>query len=122
VCECVCVCVTHRHAVVGLRLPVGEVAHRPGHVVRGHARRTREAVGHAAVLVRRAALQRHVSQAGVLRVVAQRQGERGLVGRLVEAREGLPRVDGTELGHRQVPGGGTGGTGLLLNGGRDGTL
>lgn len=96
---------TDRDAAVGLRLLVGEVAHGPGQVVGGHAWRSGEAVGHPAVLVRqRAALHGHVGERGVLRVVAQGEGERGLVDGLVEAGEGLPGVDGTELGHRQVTG------------------
>lgn len=62
-------------------------------------------VGHPAVFVRqRAALHGHVGQRGVLRVVAEREGERGLVDGLVEAGEGLPGVDRTELSHRQVAG------------------
>lgn len=96
---------THRHAAVGLRLSVGEVTDGPGQVVRGHARRAGEAIGHPAVLVRqRAALDGHVGQRGVLRVVAEGEGERGLVDGLVEAGEGLPGVDRTELSHRQVTG------------------
>lgn len=96
---------THRHAAVRLRLSVGEVADSPGQVVRGHAGRAGEAIGHPAVFVRQpAALDRHVGQRGVLRVVAEGEGERGLVDGLVEAGEGLPGVDRTELSHRQVAG------------------
>lgn len=96
---------SHRHAVVALRLPVGEVAHGPGQVVGGHARRAGEAVGQPAVLVRRrGALHGHVGQRGVLGVVAEGERERGLVDGLVEAGEGLAGVGGTELGHRQVTG------------------
>lgn len=95
---------THRHAAAGLRLPVGEVADGPGQVVGGHAGRPGEAVGHPAVLVRPAAVHRHVGQRRVLRVVAEAQGEGGLVDGLVEAGEGLPGVDRAELGHCQVPG------------------
>lgn len=95
---------TDRHAAVALRFLVGEVAHGPGQVVGGHAGRPAEAVGHPAVLVwQRAALHGHVGQRGVLRVVAHGEGERGLVDGLVEAGEGLPGVDGTELSHCQVP-------------------
>lgn len=94
---------THRDAAVGLRLSVGEVADGPRQVVRGHAGRAGEAIGHPAVFVRqRAALDGHVGQRGVLRVVVEGEGERGLVDGLVEAREGLPGVDRAELSHRQV--------------------
>ncbi len=94
---------THRHTAVSLRLPVGEVADGPGQVVRGHAGRAGEAIGHPAVFVRQqAALDGHVGQRGVLRVVVECEGERGLVDGLVEAWEGLPGVDRTELSHRQV--------------------
>lgn len=102
---CSTVCGTDRDAAVRLRLPVGEVADGPGQIVRGHARRAGEAGGHPAVLVRqRAGLHRHVGQRRVLQVVTEAQGERGLVDRLVEAGEGLPGVDRTELSHRQIPG------------------
>lgn len=100
---------THRYAAVRLRLSVGEVANSPGQVVRRHARRPGKVIGHPAVLVRqRAALHRHVGQRGVLGVVAEAEGERGLVDGLVEAGEGLPGVDRAELGHCQVAGGGQG--------------
>lgn len=96
---------TDHHAVVGLRLLVGEVADGPGHVVRGHSRRAGEAIGHPAVLLgQRAAFHGHVGQRRVLRVVVEGEGERGLVDGLVEAGEGLPGVGRTELGHRQVAG------------------
>lgn len=95
---------THRYPAIGLRLSVGEVAHGPGQVVGGHARRPGEAIGQPAVFVRqRAALHRHVGERGVLSVMAEGERERGLVDGLVETREGLPGVDRTELGHCQVP-------------------
>ena len=103
-----CVCVfsaagTYRHAALCSCLSVGEVADGPGQVVGGHARRAGEALGHPAVLVhRRAAVHRHVGQGRVLGVVAEAEGEGGLVDGLVEAGEGLAGVDRTELGHRQV--------------------
>lgn len=99
---------THRHAGLAVRLPVGEVADGPGQVVGGHARRAGEAAAAPALhLLRRpAALQRHVGQRGVLRVVTQRQREGGLVQRLVQAGEGLAGVGGAELGHGQVAAGG----------------
>lgn len=95
-------------------LSVGEVAHGPGQVVGGHAWRASEAAAAPAVHLRLpAALHRHVGQRRVLRVVAQRQREGGLVERLVEAGEGLAGVGGAELGHRQVAAGGEG-SGLEL--------
>lgn len=94
---------THRHAALCSCLFVGEVADGPGKVVGGHARCPGEAVGHPAVLVRqRTALDGHVGEGGVLGVVAQAERECGLVDGLVEAGEGLPGVDRTKLGHRQV--------------------
>lgn len=100
---------THRHARVAVGLSVGKVAHGPGQVVGGHARRASEAAAAPAVHLRLpAALHRHVGQRRVLQVVAQRQREGGLVERLVEAGEGLAGVGGAELGHRQVAAGGRG--------------
>lgn len=95
---------TDRDAAVRLRLLVGEVADGPGQVVRGHAWSPGEAVRYPAVFVRqRAGLHGHVGQRRVLQVVAETQGERGLVDRLVKAGEGLPGVYRTELSHRQMP-------------------
>lgn len=89
-----------------MSLPVGEVADGPGQIVGGHARRANKAAAAPAVHLRLpAALHRHVGQRGVLRVVAQRQREGGLVERLVEAGKGLAGVRGAELGHRQVAAG-----------------
>lgn len=94
---------TDHHAAVRLRLSVGEVANSPGQVVRGHARRPGKVIGQPAVLIRqRAALHRHVGQRGVLWVVAEGEGECGLVDRFIKAGEGLPGVDRTELSYCQV--------------------
>lgn len=94
---------SYRHTTVCLRLLVREVAHGPGQVVSGHARGTGKAVGHPAVLVsQNTAFHWHVGQRGVLRVMTEHQGKRGLVDRFVKAGEGLPRMNWAELGHCQV--------------------
>lgn len=96
---------THRHTAISLCLPVGEVAHSPGQVVGGHAWCAREAVRDPAILIEgQAALHRHVGQRGVLCIMPQAEQESGLVDWLIEAGEGLPGMDWTELCDGQVAG------------------
>lgn len=93
---------TDRDAALCRGLLVGEVAHSPGQVVGRHPRGSGKVIGHPAIFLGHSPLHRHVGQRGVLLVVTQGQGERGLVDGLVKTGEGLPGVDGTELGHSQV--------------------
>ncbi len=83
---------THHNSTFCNCFSVGEVAHGPGQVVRGHAGRPGEMVGHPSVLVRRRGLHWHVRQRLIRALVFYTHSECGFIDGLVETREGLSSV------------------------------
>uniref|UniRef100_A0A182QGM6 USP domain-containing protein n=1 Tax=Anopheles farauti TaxID=69004 RepID=A0A182QGM6_9DIPT len=88
----------------GRCLPVREIVHRVRDQVGGHRHGRVELIEHPPrhrLLQRARPIYRHVAERGVALLVRQRDRERRLHRRLVEARERLPGVRRLELRHRQ---------------------
>ena len=95
--------VTYQNSAIREGLLIGEVAHRPGQVVRGHARGPGEVVRHPPVVIGDGVLHGHVGEGQVRGFVLQTNPEGGLVDGLVKTREGFSGVGRGKLSHRKIP-------------------